>query len=181
MIINKKKGITMKTLLDIQIASKHEIKELQNKDDYVLVSLTLMAIHATRVLAYLSSVRFSVIKANKPKITNRLIEEMATILDLLFMFANECNHDLPPLDEVFNYENNCPAEIQVDSVLIVMHMITCIAGLTHTIYAETDGFIWEQEVFSDGFNALILGLMACIALLGNRHGFTFDELFELIG
>lgn len=164
-----------KTLLDIQIATRSQVEDIHNEDDLIKLSLSVITVHLAKLVPIL--VKFSFDKTKKPKIET-IIKELGSVLEYTFILCNSCNFDIPEDKELSEFSETIPTEVKNDSVLTVMGMLGAVADLFHIIYVESDEPAWSNEELQEDLFDVISTIIIGIKHLGDKHGFTPENVIS---
>lgn len=174
--------LNLKSILDIQLAVKRPptIPEFDNKQDYILFSLSMMMMFAGRTLTYLtaSSLPATKSKVSKEKVRKKLASDLGNMLQFLFMLVDICHYDLPDDQVIEEFTKGIPVEMKIDPILSAINIMGCISGLTNFIYIHSNIAVWEHESMPKEFEDHICELSSCLILICDKYDLTLDDLIN---
>jgi hypothetical protein len=162
-----------KTILDIQIATKSQVDDIHDEDDLIKLSLSVITIHLAKLVPILT--KLSINKDTKVK-PETLLKELGKVIEYTFILCNSCNFDIPKDEFLADYAESIPLSVKNDSVLTVMGMIGAVADLFHIIYVDYDIPPWSNEALALDLEDVISTIIVGMKHLGDKHGFTPDDV-----
>jgi hypothetical protein len=164
----------IKTLLDVQIATKAQVEGIYDENDMIKLSLSVMTIHLAKLIPIFTMASITKVKISDVEL---IIDDLAMVLEYLFILCNSCNYDIPNDEYLTRFEETIPLEIKHDSILNLQSMMRAISELSYMIFVEMDGEAWDQENAHSDFDQEVSTLIVGMKNLGIRHGFKMKDIY----